>query len=129
MPLLDSHRYLDLLLRRFATESGRVELRTLRSLNEVDLNGSGLRSRELAGDFSLYPICGQMTVATAPVPLPQVVDDTSFEDLIYVISRCDECVLGRTAQMHSADLDKNLPTREGIPERCRRLKPRLEEVL
>ena len=87
------------------TVSGSVRQREVRSLDEalevarVVVNCTGLGSRELLGDESLFPIRGEV-LRVAPPPTERFLLDEQDEarGMTYLIPRFDDCILGGTAE-------------------------------
>lgn len=129
VPFIHSTLYLDYLLHVFASNGGDVEARTLRSLADLGsgvhaiVNCSGLGARELVSDPEVFGIRGQLAVVSLEHPTRFIVDDTSYEDPVYVFPRGHECILGGTAEEGREQQDEDLATRGEIIKRCRDLEP------
>ncbi|WNG29710.1 FAD-dependent oxidoreductase [Cystobacter fuscus] len=129
VPVIDMSRYLPYLMERFRGLGGRVVQREVRSLEEAwaesDLvvNCTGLGSRSLVGDTSLFPIRGQV-VRVAPLGEPRfLLDEDETRGMTYVIPREEECILGGTAEEGRASLEPEPAQAEAILERAARLLP------
>ncbi len=135
VPFIHSGRYLDYLLQHFATKGGDIALRHLSSLADIGpgfyaiVNCSGLGARTLVRDEKVYPIRGQLAVVSRPGPARFIVDDTSYADPVYVLSRDNVCILGGTAEERSDLGDEDRDTREIILARCRVLDPALADSI
>jgi len=131
VPVIETPRYLPWLLAELGARGARLELRTVRSLDETRgfeavVNCTGLGARELVGDRACYPIRGQVV----RVPRGTVAGALYFHradgGFGYVIPRTDDCVLGGTAERDDESLEVDARASQAILERCRALEPRLE---
>ena len=132
-PVVEMPLYLGYLLDRFAASGGRVEPRTVFSLDEVEegrvvVNCAGLGARDLVGDPSMEPIRGQILRVSNPGLERFVLDEENPEGVTYVIPRSEDCILGGTAEDGEWDTEPDPETAAAILERCTKLEPRLAEV-
>lgn len=124
----DSSRYLPWLMTRFKENGGRVEPRTIRSLEEfvgeydLVVNCAGFRSRELVGDTSVYPVRGHLIRLRAP----WIKNWVYTEDSAYFIPGFDSVAIGGIRQKNNFSLDIDPKDTVGILERCQRLWPSLK---
>jgi D-amino-acid oxidase len=128
-PIIEMPRYLPFLLARLRELGGRILQREVRSLDEawretpVVVNCTGLGSRSLVGDDSLFPIRGEV-LRVAPPPVPGFIfDESEVRGIAYVISRANDCILGGTAEDGNDSLVPDPVKGEQILARCRRLLP------
>ncbi|WP_233261383.1 FAD-dependent oxidoreductase [Vitiosangium sp. GDMCC 1.1324] len=129
-PVIDMPRYLPYLLARFRRLGGSVLQREVRSLHEawevapLVVNCTGLGSRSLLGDESLFPIRGEV-LRVAPLPTERFLFDEQDEarGMTYLIPRFDDCILGGTAEEGSWSLEPDPAQAEAILARAARLLP------
>lgn len=132
VPIVEMPIYLGYLLRRFREAGGEVEVRSLRSLDEIDgagaltVNCSGLGARKLVHDSSMVPIRGQIVRVSNPGLERFVMDEENSEGVAYIIPRSRDCILGGTADEGEWDTTPDPSTAEAILRRCARLEPRLK---
>jgi glycine/D-amino acid oxidase-like deaminating enzyme len=108
--LVEPPTFLDALMTDFRLAGGRVEVRELRSVEEVValpervvINCTGLGARELFGDQELMPIKGQLVVL---LPQPEV-DYITVHDRTYMFPRSDGILLGGTFERGVATPEPN----------------------
>lgn len=134
VPVVEMPVYLDYLARRLAEAGGRIEERTVTSLEDaagesaVVVNCAGLGARGLASDASVTPIRGQVVRTSNPGLERFVLDEGNPEGVTYIVPRTGDCILGGTAEEGEWDTDPDPETAERILRRCARLEPRLEEA-
>jgi D-amino-acid oxidase len=135
VPIVEMPIYLAYLMDRFAAAGGRVQMRTLSSLDEADarvvVNCVGLGARDLVDDVSMEPIRGQIVRVRNPGIVRFVLDGENPEGVTYIVPRSGDCILGGTAEEGAWDLEPDPETAACILRRCTHLEPRLEgaEVL
>jgi D-amino-acid oxidase len=126
-------RYLPWLAARLAGLGGRIEKRTVASLDEVFrseatslvVNCTGLAAGELLDDPELHPIRGQI-VRVGPGHARRFVQAASGPGaLAYIIPRPDCTVLGGTAQAGDWNERVDPATAAAIRDRCVALEPAL----
>ncbi len=131
IPLVDMPVYLGYLERRLASHGVRVRSGTVDSFAAVRgraraiVNCTGLGSRQLVPDPSLFPSRGQLVVLENPGVRHFFQDHTKAEELTYILPHGDRVVLGGCATDHS---EHDLPVREtarAIIERCAEIEPAL----
>jgi D-amino-acid oxidase len=130
-PIIEMPVYLDYLLGRFTGAGGRIEQRTLSSLEEagessVIVNCAGLGARGLVGDRSMVPIRGQIVRVSNPGLERFSLDEGNPEGVTYIIPRSGDCILGGTAEEGEWDTEPDPKTAADILGRCATLEPRLE---
>ena len=129
----DVPSYMPYLFNRFKTLGGRLELRALQSLSdleaEVIINCSGLGAKKLAKDDGVYPIRGQIMRVSQSKNLTQQILYAEDEGVVtYIVPRKDDIVLGGTYQYDLDDESVNPTTAQEIWERCLTLEPKLVET-
>ena len=131
VPLAETQVYLGYLLERFRKAGGELfvqEVKTVEPLlrdENIIVNCTGLGTKELFGDESVYPIRGQVVKVKRKGPVQSMVDSMDKGRLGYIIERSDCIILGGT----DYDNDYNrAPTGEDtqtILARCREMEGRL----
>lgn len=119
VPLMDTSAYLGYLRERFLNAGGVMRevapfarLTDVPREHDVIVHCSGVGARRLAGDDAVQPHRGQVVlVDRPPLPFAMVCED----DLLYVIPRTTDCVLGGT----STDSDDVQPS-DADTQRIRR---------
>jgi D-amino-acid oxidase len=130
-PIVEMPIYLSYLMDRFAASGGRVQQRTLSSLDEtsgearVIVNCVGLGARDLVGDASMHPIRGQIVRVRNPGLERFVLDEDNPEGVTYIVPRSADCILGGTAEEGEWNLEPDPETANGILHRCAQLEPNL----
>ncbi|XXF81302.1 FAD-dependent oxidoreductase [Myxococcaceae bacterium GXIMD 01537] len=126
-PVIEMPRYLPYLMGRFGALGGRIERREVRSLEEplaqasVVVNCTGLGSRELVDDTSMYPIRGEV-LRVEPSPVERfLLDEDEARGMAYVIPRGTDCILGGTAERGNESLVPDPEQARGILARTSRL--------
>jgi D-amino-acid oxidase len=133
-PIVEMPIYLSYLMDRFAASGGRVEQRTLSSIDEVAdearavVNSVGLGARDLVDDASMRPIRGQIVRVRNPGLNRFVLDEDNPEGVTYIVPRSEDCILGGTAEVDEWNLEPNPETAQGILDRCTKLEPQLEDA-
>jgi D-amino-acid oxidase len=131
-PAVDMSIHLPWLIERLRALGGTFELRTVRALDELDadavVNCAGLGARELAGDGSLVAVRGQVVRVAAPGVQEWLLDQSDPANLVYVVPRERDVVLGGTAEEGVEDRTPDPATTEAIRARCAALLPELREA-
>lgn len=133
LPVAEMDTYLRYLLGRLEAAGGTVTRHWLAELPDsgVVVNATGLASRALAGDDSLFPVRGQV-VRVAQVGVEEwLLESTDESRPLYVVPRERDIVVGGTADVGSWDLRPDPATAAAILARARELVPALRgaEVL
>jgi len=115
--LIEPNRYLPAVLDDFHAAGGRITVREIRSLTELQalpervlVNCTGLGARALFGDEELVPVKGQLTFL---LPQPEV-DYITLADDLYMFPRSDGILLGGTHQEGVWSLDPDLQAKQRI---------------
>lgn len=115
--LIEPPIYLTRLLEEFRIAGGKIEVRELRDLQEIEsvpqklvFNCTGLGAKALCDDPELTPIKGQLTFL---LPQPEVEYSVIPGDL-YMFSRRDGVLLGGTHEEGNWSLDVDLQVRDRI---------------
>lgn len=131
LPVITMSEYLPWLQARCADVGVAVERRTVGAVDELaggaDLVvvAAGLRSGELLGDDSMYPIRGQVVRLANPGLTSWLIDDDHPEGLAYVVPRRDDVVCGGVAEVGSWDPEPDQETERAILRRTAALVPEL----
>lgn len=138
VPLAETQIYLDYLLYQFNTLGGRISIKKVENLDELEeletiiINCTGLSSRELVNDTKLYPIHGQIVKAKSQPGIncigAEFTFDGSADKVAYIVPRKDCLVLGGTITTGKEDTEPNAAITKGIIERCKVLEPNLDEI-
>jgi D-amino-acid oxidase len=129
-PVADMSVHLPWLVRRLEGLGGAVQRDAVASLDaalahaRVVVNCAGLGARELAGDDALLAVRGQILRVEAPVD-EWFLDQADPEDLVYVVPRERDVVLGGTAQEGAEDVRPEPATAAAIRARCEAAVPAL----
>ncbi len=134
-PLVDMTTYLPFLRGRLEAAGGRYEERAVSSLAEageeapVVVNCSGLGARELAGDDTMVPVRGQLTVVENPgVKRWYVASEPGAADSTYLLPQPYGLILGGTAEEGAEDAAPDPATADAIRERCARVHPAVADA-
>ncbi|MED6261328.1 hypothetical protein ATANTOWER_003674 [Ataeniobius toweri] len=123
--------YLPWLEERFRKAGGWVEQRKVNSLQELSdsfdfiVNCSGLGSKQLVGDASVYPVRGQVLKVDAPW-LTHFIRDGDGKTYIY--PGIHSVTIGGTRQEGDWRLHVDKGDTDGILDRCSRLEPSLKKA-
>jgi D-amino-acid oxidase len=130
-PVADMAVHLPWLVRRLEALGGGVEIGAVASLDaaleraRVVVNCAGLGARELAGDGDVMAVRGQILRVEAPAVDEWFLDQADPEDLVYVVPRQRDVVLGGTAQEGAEDPRPDPATAAAIRARCEAAVPAL----
>jgi D-amino-acid oxidase len=131
-PVVDMSIHLPWLAARLHALGGSIERRAVGSLDELDadavVNCAGLGARELAGDASLTAVRGQVVRVSAPHVREWLLDQSDPTDLVYVVPRERDVVLGGTAEEGAEGLEPDPATSAAIRARCAALLPALRDA-
>jgi D-amino-acid oxidase len=131
-PAVDMSVHLAWLAARLRALGGTFEQREVARLDELDgdvvVNCAGLGARELAGDDSLVAVRGQVVRVTAPGVREWLLDQSDHADLVYVVPRERDVVLGGTAEEGREDRTPDPATTAAIRARCAALLPELRDA-
>jgi D-amino-acid oxidase len=135
VPMVEMPKYLPWLVEQVAGKGGRLETRRVGTLTEVAdddtdvvVNCSGIASRHLVGDASVYPVRGQIVRVTNPGLSMSVRDEHHPAGRAYVHPRSDDCILGGTMDVGEWDTAVDPATTSAIIERCREIVPALRDA-
>jgi D-amino-acid oxidase len=132
-PVADMSVHLPWLVRRLEGLGGTVEVGAVASLDaaldgargRVLVNCAGLGARELARDDALFAVRGQIMRVDAPAVDEWFLDQSDPDDLLYVVPREHDVVLGGTAQEGDEELRPDPATAAAIRARCEAAVPAL----
>lgn len=102
VPLIDTSIYMNYLMQQFNQLGGSIIQRHLNNLHEVKdydviVNCSGIGSRQLVPDDSIFPIKGQIIHLSKPKDLTYGLIDHE-DKMIYIYPRTNDCIIGVTAE-------------------------------
>lgn len=132
--MMDTTIYMDYLVEMFKNLGGKIVQRAIsniqEALDEYDLvvNCTGLGSRELFNDNSIYPVRGQIVKVKSNGFDQVIADDEGPNGLAYIIPRINDIVLGGTAQVNDWNLEVDPKDTEEILKRCANLRPEFKNV-
>ena len=132
--LMDSSKYMPYLFKTFTDLGGTYEQREVRDIHEafeqsdIVINCSGLGSRKLFDDKTVYPVRGQVIVAKPNGYEAVTADDDAFNNLSYIIPRINDIIIGGTAQKGNWSLDVDPKDTEEILRKSRHMSPLFDEV-
>lgn len=134
VPLIETPKYMRYLMQRFEQSGGRIEQRAVSTLaelfgdNRLVVNCAGLGAREVAGDEAVYPIRGQIIRVKRPAGVGCWLGGEDGSELLYIIPRSEDCILGGTGQEGDWTLEADPDTAAAILQRCAELEPALKEA-
>jgi D-amino-acid oxidase len=123
--------YLEWLQRRVVALGGRVERRTITSLDAAlaecprVINCAGLGARTLTDDPKLRPVRGQVVRVENPGLERVWIDEHSGHGITYIVPRSRDVVLGGTSEDDQEDRTPDPRHTREIFHRCVALEPRL----
>lgn len=132
--VIDTSIYMDYLMNKFKDLGGvtiQKEIKDIKeALNEYSIvvNCTGLGSRELFNDQTIYPVRGQM-VKVKPNGFDKVVaDDEGPNSLCIIIPRVNDIMLGGTTQVNDWNLEVDPKDTEDILKKASNLYPEFKNV-
>lgn len=132
--VIDTSVYMDYLVawfRRLGGETEQIEVRHIGEalkLSDIIVNCTGLGSRNLFGDESVYPVRGQVVKVRLNGANIGLLDDEGPNGLAYIIPRTNDIVLGGTAQANDWELVPRAADREDILRKAAALDARFAQV-
>ncbi len=132
--LMDTSLYLPWLLKQAELLDLGIQRRNLQNIDEalaefdVVINCSGLGARELCEDQSMFPVRGQVLRVKANGFGEQVVADESYDNLSFIIPRCNDVILGGTHQSGDWNLEPNDKDTEDILRKVKQIAPHLSNI-
>lgn len=137
VPMIDSSVYMPYLMRRFEALGGKCHRISLTSLTqamdvpkdkpELLLHCAGLGARQLLGDEGMYPVRGQVLRVKCPDIKETWIDDTDEHFPRYILPRCEDVILGGSAESGSEALAINEALTTEIWSFCKRWQPELSK--
>jgi len=127
--VIDTSVYMDYLVDWFRKLGGVIVQREVASIEEATLesklvvNCTGLGSRQLVGDESLYPVRGQTVKVRPNGVVHSILDDEGPNGLGYIIPRSADIVLGGTAQANDWDTSVRAADQADILRKAANLHP------
>ena len=131
LPVVDMSLHLPWLLDRLAQRGVEVVVRGLERLEDADpaadvvVHCAGLGAEQLAGDDRLVPVRGQVVVVEQVGVDRWLLDQSDAAQLVYVVPREREVVVGGTAEVGARGVDPDPATAEAVLDRAVRLVPAL----
>lgn len=132
--MMDTTIYMGYLVEMFKRLGGKIIQITVNNIKEaldkynVVVNCTGLGSRKLFNDNSIYPVRGQI-VRVKPNGFDQVIaDDAAHNNLTYIIPRINDIVLGGTAQVNDWNLEVDPKDTEDILRKVGDIIPQFKNV-
>lgn len=126
---IDPPIYLKWLMDGFEAQGGSIIIATVDRLEQCEgdiiLNCSGLGSRELADDRTMYPIRGQSVAVANPGIDAGITDESDQGRIAYVYLRSTELFLGGTRDRDNSDPAPDPTIRDRILADTAILEPRL----
>ena len=126
---IDPPIYLQWLMDTFRTEGGSIILAAVDRLEQCEgdaiVNCSGLGSRQLADDQTMYPIRGQSVAVANPGLDSGITDESDQGRIAYIYLRSTELFLGGTRDPDNLDPEPDPTIRERILADTSLLEPRL----
>ena len=130
-PVADMSVHLPWLVRRLETRGGGIAVGAVDSLDAaleraaVVVNCAGLGARELAGDDAMVAVRGQVVRVEQLGIEEWFLDQADPRDLVYVVPRVHDVVLGGTAQDGDEDVRPHPAIAASIRARCEAAVPAL----
>ncbi len=132
--VMDTDVYMEYLVTEFKRLGGKMVKRTVKTLDEalerhpLVINCTGLGSRELCNDETVYPVRGQIVKIK-----PNGFDYSLFEEegpnsLAYIIPRLKDIVIGGTAQDNNWSLEPDPKDTKDILRKCGNILPQFQKV-
>ncbi|HUN06519.1 MAG TPA: FAD-dependent oxidoreductase [Aggregatilineales bacterium] len=134
MPVVQMPMYLPWLVAQVEQLGGKLEQRTLTSLDELAspevlvINCSGLGSRDIAGDTSMFPIRGQVAKVAAPTVREGYLSEWGDHKVTYIFPRPDGVILGGVSQRGNENLSVSEADAAEIQQRCAAINPALRDA-
>jgi D-amino-acid oxidase len=132
--VIDTSVYMDYLVAWFKREGGEIVEKSITDLSEATaesnlvINCTGLGSRDLCNDQSLYPVRGQTIKVKLNGFRTSILDDEGPNALGYIIPRSKDIVLGGTAQANDWSTEIRAQDREDILRKAANLNLRFAQV-
>ena len=134
LPLVDMPRYLAYLGGRLVAAGGRIELRTVASLDDLAAeapliaNCAGLGARGLTGDDSVTPVRGQHVIVDNPGLEEFFIEAPFTPEWAAYWPYPDHVVLGGTRSADDTSTEPDPQIAEQILRRCIEVEPRLRKA-
>ncbi|GAA3618875.1 FAD-dependent oxidoreductase [Kineosporia mesophila] len=130
VPVVDMTVHLPYLVRRLEAAGGTLTRIALGALpaRGVVINCTGLASRALAADSTVYPVRGQVLRVSNPGVGEWWADESDPDVLTYVLPQTRHIVVGGTAQVNDFETTPDPVIAERILERARKLVPALSRA-
>ncbi|XP_048255430.1 D-aspartate oxidase-like [Haliotis rufescens] len=125
--------YMDYLLRRFQKNGGKLQMKTITSIDEVAydydvvVNCSGIRARHLLGDLDVVPVRGHLTRVRAPWVKHFVLRLDPGEEA-FVLPGVLTSVLGGADEVGNWSTEVREEDKTAVWQRCCQLMPSLQDA-
>ncbi len=134
--VIDTKLYMPWLMKNFLAAGGRYEERRVESLEEFIfyqghvINCTGLGSRELVGDETVYPIRGQvLRVASEGLDKTRcLIDEDGPLSVSYIVPRTHDVLIGGTATEHDWNQQVDDQTSKELLDKAQVLAPTLHDA-
>ncbi len=134
--VIDTSLYMEYLVKLFKDLGGELIRKDIKKVDEalvnydIVVNCTGLGSKDLFNDHSLFPVRGQMVkVKLKKLTVDRVtVDDSGHNSLSIIAPRVSDIMLGGTTQINDWNLEVNPEDTKEILRKCALLDPNLKEV-
>lgn len=137
VPLISPPIYLKFLFNQFKKLGGQVIIQHVNSITELEtannliVNCTGLGSRKLMNDNSMYAIQGQIVKAKVQTNINCIIDErenSSIHEFAYIFPRNDALILGGTAVNGNESTTVDDETTKRIMERCQLIEPNFQNI-
>jgi len=132
--LADTSIYMNYLVNTFNQLGGKLLQKNVSKVQEaldkcnIVVNCTGLGSRELFNDNSIYPVRGQIVKVKHNGFNKVIADDEGHNSLSYIIPRINDIILGGTAQVNNWNLEVDPKDTKEILRKCAEIEPRFKNV-
>ena len=127
---VDNTVYINWLLRKVKQGGVKIQQRKIFNLDELSsydiiINCTGLGSCDLLGDKLMYPIRGQVVLVRAPWVRTWFMKDEDDDNILYILPRSRDVVLGGTTEAGNWSETPNPETALRILKKCQEFVPSL----
>jgi D-amino-acid oxidase len=132
--VIDTSIYMDYLVAWFRKLGGEIFQREIKDIgeamefNSLVVNCTGLGTRTLFGDKSVYPVRGQTVKVQPNGSKVALLDDEGPNGLAYIIPRSKDIVLGGTAQENDWEFAPRVADHDEILRKAAAIDPRFAHV-
>lgn len=133
--VVDTDIYLDYLVNKVKKLGIQIIIKEVKDIQEtfdkycIVVNCTGLGSRELLKDDTIFPTRGQTVIVKNKAQQYSIMDDgCAADELVYIVPRTHNTVLGGTAQENDWNTEPNAKDTEDIIRKARLLSPHFGDV-